>query len=86
MKNNEENLFEVPKSLSPMDEWKERHKVGVYKTLAGFRASTAHCTAHGASKEEALLAWADKAHVKCWKAEELEQLKKEQDEKTATDS
>jgi len=68
-------LFNLPENLSPMEEWRQRHGVGVYPTMDGFRASTVRKSAHGKTQEEALLAWADKAHVKCWKAEELESRK-----------
>ncbi len=69
------DLFNLPEQLSPMEEWRQRHGVGVYTTQDGFRASTVKHTAHGATKEAALLAWADRAHVKCWKAEQLEKSK-----------
>lgn len=69
-------LFNTPESISPMEEWRQRHKVGIYQTQAGWRASTPHATAHGKDKEEALLAWADRMKVLCWKAEELEKITK----------
>ncbi len=69
------SLLDDAESLSPMEEWRQRHNVGVYATQAGFRASTPLATAHGDTKEQALLNWADKAMVKCWKAEELERMR-----------
>lgn len=65
------DLFPVPESLSPMEEWRQRHGVGIYPTQSGFRASTVRYSAHGDTKEAALMAWADRAKVPCWKAEEL---------------
>lgn len=70
------DLFDQPESLSPMEEWRQRHKVGLYKTLDGWKASTAEKTVHGTSQEDALLKWADKTATKCWKAEEIESLRK----------
>lgn len=57
-----------------MEEWRQRHSVGLYPTQAGtWRASTAQKQAHGSTAEEALQNWADKWPVtKCWKAEQLE--------------
>lgn len=70
------DLFNQPEQLSPMEEWRVRHSVGVYETQSGWRASSAAKTAHGADKESALLAWADKIpKTPCWKSEELEKLK-----------
>lgn len=57
-----------------MEAWRAKHGVGLYPTQDGFRASTVRHSAHGATAEEALLAWADKARVACWKAEELARL------------
>lgn len=70
----EKELFPPEETISPMEEWRKRHWVGVYPTQDGFRASTPAANAHGKTREEALLAWADKAHVPCWKAEELKRL------------
>lgn len=74
------DLFPLPESLSPMEDWRKRHKVGLYSVQEGFRASTPLATAFGGTKEAALLAWADKAKVKCWKAEELERQQPQQQE------
>lgn len=65
------DLFPLPESLSPMEAWRQRHDVGIYRTLDGWKASTPRKTAHGKTQEEALLAWADAANVPCWKSEEL---------------
>ena len=47
-----------------MEEWRKRHYVGLYPTMNGFRAATPQASAHGDTREAALLAWADKAKVK----------------------
>lgn len=62
----------VEPSISPMEEWRQRNGLGLFRSLAGWMASTVEHKAHGHTPEEALLNWADKARVKCWKAEELE--------------
>lgn len=67
-------LFAVEPGLSRMEEWRARHKVIVYPTQEGFRAISQFRNGHGKTKEAALLAWADKANVKCWKAEELAEI------------
>lgn len=64
-------LLATDETLSPMEAWRKRHKIMVYKTMEGFRACTQLRKAHGATVEEALLAWAEKSHVRCWKSEQL---------------
>lgn len=68
------DLFPDVSGVSPMEEWRVKHGVGLYRTQDGYRASNTRYSVHGSCAEEALLAWADKAGVKCWKAEELEKL------------
>jgi hypothetical protein len=67
-------LFAVEPGLSRMEEWRARYKVILYPTLDGFRAISQFRNGHGKTKEAALLAWADKAGRKCWKAEELDEI------------
>lgn len=64
----------VPATLSRMEAWRQRYGVILYPTMDGFRAISQLRKAHGKTREAALLAWADKAGKKCWKAEELDEI------------
>lgn len=68
----QQSLFPLPEMVSPMEEWRKRHWVSVYPVQDGFRANTTAANGYGKTREAALLDWADRAKVKCWKAEELE--------------
>ena len=70
------DLFPNVTGSSPMEEWRQRHRVTLNQTSDGWSARAAGCSTRGPTAEAALLAWSDKAGVKCWKAEELERIAK----------
>lgn len=74
-------LFAADESLSPMEEWRRRHGIILSKTGRNWLATretgegpfaTTLITALAPTPEQALLNWADRARVKCWKVEQIE--------------
>lgn len=66
-------LFRQKDSLSPKEAWKNKHVLRVTPTGQEFKVQTpsGEIIGRGDTEGEALIDWAEKAGVPCWKGEIL---------------
>lgn len=71
---NMKQLIETSQSLSPMEIWREKHNVLTYAFEGEIVANVdgEPVKGKGQTREEALMDWAIKRGVPCWKSEAME--------------